>query len=87
MSCEVIYRGRTGSKAKLKLPKALRLEAAIFHPSDSHVTHVCKFNWFNLDERHAFLRRMEDVLEQGFAVGIKRIDPKAQRLLAKYPAH
>ena len=91
--CLVLQKGRYGRKnsdpkvTKARMPKAMRLEAAIVEPTASHVVHVCKFNYNNLDERHAFLVRMEDVLTQGFAVAIKKIDPKAERLLARYPGH
>lgn len=87
-ACEVKYKGRgrtTEVRKRRSPPKALRVEAAIVDTATSHVVHVCKFNWNNLDERWAFVYRLGDILEQGgFAAAIKPVDPKVERLLGKF---
>lgn len=65
---------------------SLRVETHVLDPQGRE-HHTVKFDWANLNERWAVMWRIEDVLRQGYVVGMQRIDPKVERLAKRYPQH
>lgn len=65
---------------------SLRVETHVLDPQGRE-HHSVKIDWANLNERWALMWRIEDVLRQGYAIGMQRVDPKAERLANRYPPH
>lgn len=70
-----------------KCTPALRVKAVILTPEKREFHHELKFNYADLNERWCFNVRMEECLAQGYAIGIEKLDPRAERLAAKFPMH
>lgn len=65
---------------------ALRVEAVILNPA-GETNHHIKFDFADLGQRWAFIERIEHCLQNGYTVGLQKVDPKIERLTQRYPVH